>query len=116
MDRERGRRWGAIWGTMGIGLAFAVPLGLAAMPGGPVVAVLGPRGDAGRTARIVAQAGGAILRAGAAGNLLVARSDAPGFTLRLYAAGAWLVLDPILAGGCEPPPRPRAPTEGLPAS
>ncbi|MBY0298177.1 MAG: hypothetical protein K2X71_19455 [Methylobacterium sp.] len=92
---------------------MAMPLGLAAMPCGPVVAVLGPPGDIGR---IVARAGGAILRAGAAGNLLVARSDAPGFTLRLYAAGAWLVLDPMAAGGCEPLPRPRALTEGLPAS
>lgn len=46
----------------------------------------------------VMAAGGLPLRAGAFGNVVVARSDRGDFAGNLQKQGAWLLLDPILAG------------------
>ncbi len=51
------------------------------------------------------EAGGRMLRQGAFGNILVARGEADGFIARLYAAGAWAVVDPVAFGGCLAPSR-----------
>ena len=48
----------------------------------------------------VAQAGGAVVRAGALDTILVAHGDDPDFAARLRDGGAWLVLDPLALGGC----------------
>lgn len=40
------------------------------------------------------------VRAGGASFIWVVRSDRPGLTVRLHAAGLLLLLDPIAAGGC----------------
>ncbi|TGD93165.1 hypothetical protein [Methylobacterium nonmethylotrophicum] len=86
-------------------LALLAPAAVALAPRSGTVAVLGPpwAGGAG-AARIVAAAGGAILRAGRFDNLLITTSPEPGFARRLYAAGAWLVVSPLLAGACAPSP------------
>ena len=88
-----------------IGLALLVPVLVALTPRSGTVAVLAPpgAGTAG-AARIVAAAGGVLLRAGRFDTLLIAASDEPGFARRLYAAGAWLVVHPALAGPCAPSP------------
>lgn len=86
-----------------------IPLLLMASPRGEAVAVIGPPGSRLEDlARLVAEADGEILRAGPLDILIVARAEHPGFVRRLYAAGAWLVLDPVVAGGCAPSVAPPA--------
>lgn len=63
------------------------------------VAILAPTRDGLATAiRAVAAADGEVVTV-ATGHILFAKSDRAGFTSRLRAAGAWLVL-PALAFGC----------------
>lgn len=78
-----------------------VPTLALALPRSPAVAVVGApgRGSA-EMAALVARAGGLILRPGGLPNVIVAVSPEPGFASRLYAEGAWLVLDPLVADGC----------------
>lgn len=47
-----------------------------------------------------AQTAGAVLGVGAAPFVVIAASSTPNLPARLRAAGAWLVLDPGVAGGC----------------
>ncbi|MCJ2134359.1 hypothetical protein MKK69_09875 [Methylobacterium sp. J-026] len=86
---------------LGSAVALVVPLMLLAAPRSDVVALVrGPGSDAADLARLVAEAGGAIVNVGGRPDILIARSDSDGFVGRLYAAGAWLVLDGRLADGC----------------
>jgi hypothetical protein len=86
-----------------VGLACTPALCLA-LPRSSEVAVVGaPVSDGSEMARLVARAGGSIVRTGGRSNVLVARSGEPGFVLRLYREGAWLVLDPIVTGACLSP-------------
>ncbi|MBR1274639.1 hypothetical protein [Bradyrhizobium sp. AUGA SZCCT0283] len=67
------------------------------------MAIVGPPSQA---LAAIAKANGRIL---ASNNYVtIARSDDAGFVVRLYAAGALLVLDAEQAGGCSglPPSRP----------
>ena len=73
-------------------------LALLPAPGARSVIVI-PRPFGPDAATIVAQAQGLILRSGMAGAML-ARGDAPGFVLRLYANGALMVLDGKALEGC----------------
>lgn len=85
----------------GVVLVLLCPLLVLAAPRGESVAVVGgPNSTPPELASIVAGAGGDILRAGGADNVIIARSKEPGFVLRLYAGGAWLVLDPIVTTLC----------------
>lgn len=89
---------------LAVGAALLMPLGLAAAPVSETVAVIAAPGrDA---AGIVARAGGTILRLGGWSNVLVVRAGPEDFVARLYASGAWLVLDARFAGGCESAPAP----------
>jgi hypothetical protein len=47
-----------------------------------------------------ATAGGRVVREGILDNILVVRAERPGLIGRLYAAGAWIVIDPVAFGGC----------------
>jgi len=99
------------------GRLFAGALGLAVASVLALVPVLGPRDEAsGALAAMfppghdtmavyaaVAAAGGTPIRATGGGLVWVARSAEPGFAGRLRAAGAWLVLDPVVAAGCLAP-------------
>lgn len=49
---------------------------------------------------IIAAADGRYMRRGIADWVVIATSDEPGFVDRLYAAGAWVVANPIVAGAC----------------
>jgi hypothetical protein len=89
----------------GLALALAAmaaaPLIALALPrDGKVAIVAAPGTGADAMARLVARAGGAIVRLGPTANVIVATSDAPGFVARLYGAGAWLVLDALVADAC----------------
>ncbi|AWN47281.1 hypothetical protein DK419_13940 [Methylobacterium terrae] len=112
--RLPGRYLPALPAACWLALALLVPVLVALAPRSGTVAVLGPpaAGAAG-AARIVAAAGGVLLRAGRLDGLLIASSNEPGFTRRLYAAGAWLVVHPALAGPCAPPSS-LPPTDPLP--
>jgi hypothetical protein len=46
------------------------------------------------------KAGGLVVREGALANILVVHSDGRGLIDRLYAMGAWAVIDPVAFGGC----------------
>ena len=45
-------------------------------------------------------AGGQVIRQGATDTILVVHGDDPRLIDRLYAAGAWAVIDPVAFGGC----------------
>jgi len=78
----------AAWTTIAAALSFAAPAGTS-------VAVFGLPGH---TLATVAQADGRLIQLG--DTVVIARSDAPDFIRKLYAAGALLVLDARIAEGC----------------
>ena len=83
-------------------LLVCAPILVMALPTSEAVAVIGPPGsEPERMLMIVASAGGEAVREGGRANVLIARSSQPGFVWRLYGAGAWLVINPLAAGGCE---------------
>jgi hypothetical protein len=96
------RRPGAPLRIAALAAALLVaPLATLAVPRSGTVAVVGaPGANAGGMAALVARAGGSIVRPGGLANVIVAVSAEPGFAGRLYGAGAWLVLDPVVLGGC----------------
>jgi len=65
-----------------------------------VAAVFAPWTSGARAIDLVAQAGGLVVRRGLIDAVVVAQGDDPGFINRLYAAGAWAVIDPDAWGGC----------------
>jgi hypothetical protein len=69
-------------------------------PGAPVAAVFPPWWSAERSFAAAASAGGAIVREGAWSNILVVTPGEGDFTRRLYAAGAWLLVDPKALDAC----------------
>jgi hypothetical protein len=86
--------------TGGAALALAVWAGiLLAMPfvgpSGRLVAVVGGQAEA---VRAIAAAGGRVVEV--RGGAVLARSDRPGFALRLYRSGARLVVEGRIAAGC----------------
>jgi hypothetical protein len=83
-------------------VSTATLAGLEARPrdGRDVAAVYPPWMTGASAFERVAQAGGAIVRAGALDTILVAHGDDPDFAVRLRDGGAWLVLDPLALGGC----------------
>ena len=84
-------------------LALAAPVAARIAPiGDAPVAILAPALDGGATAaRVVAAAGGTLVEVARGGMMVIARSDAPGFVRRLYAAGALLVVTAEV-GACGP--------------
>ena len=89
-------------------MTLLLPFGLVGAPASQTLAVIGLPGQ--NAGEIVARAGGSILRLGGWNNILVVQAESSDFVARLYAAGAWLVVDARFAGGCDPvrsPPAPR---------
>ncbi len=86
-------------------LAAVSTLAMAALQAHPrdgrqVAAVFAPWAPPGGVIARVAQADGLLVRQGIIGSIVVVQSDRPGLVHRLYAAGAWLVIDPSVFGGC----------------
>jgi hypothetical protein len=48
----------------------------------------------------VVAARGLVVRQGVVGSILVVHGEDPGVIDRLYAEGAWAVIDPVAFGGC----------------
>jgi ABC-type nitrate/sulfonate/bicarbonate transport system substrate-binding protein len=65
-----------------------------------VAAVFSPWTSSEHAFAQVAQAGGLVVRRGIIDAIVVVHGDDPGLTDRLYAAGAWAVIDPTTFGGC----------------
>ena len=65
-----------------------------------VAAVFPPYAKSTDVMRAVARAGGRMVRTGIADYVVVVALDADASPARLYEAGAWLVVDPLTAGGC----------------
>lgn len=85
--------------SLTVALTLLLPFVAALASGSRSVAILVPaRDELTAAVRAVAAADGDDV-AIAAGHVLLARSDRPGFARRLRTAGAWLVL-PALGFGC----------------
>lgn len=102
------RRFAAVVGplafsTLGVVLSLFAALSVDAQPRTPgwVAAVFPPWWDA---ARVVGAAGtaGDIAGAGGASFIVILRGDPATLHHRARTAGAWLLLDPALAGACAP--------------
>lgn len=68
--------------------------------GTQVAAVFSPWTSGEQAFSRVADAGGLIVRRGIIDAIVVVQGDDPGLIDRLYAAGAWAVVDPASWGGC----------------
>ena len=103
MGASRCKETRAAFTAAGIGLASLLPIGwLQAQPREPTeVAVVFAPWNADESAFFRAlSAGGLVVRQGLTGNILVVRGEDPDLIERLYAAGAWAVIDPRAFGGC----------------
>jgi hypothetical protein len=70
------------------------------LPGAAVAAVFPPWWSAERSFAAAASTGGAVVRTGAWSNILVVKPGEADLSDRLYAAGAWLLLDPLALDAC----------------
>ena len=68
--------------------------------GTQVAAVFSPWTSGEHALARVAQAGGLVVRRGIVDAVVVVQGDDAGLIDRLYAAGAWAVIDPAALGGC----------------
>jgi hypothetical protein len=86
-------------------LAAGSVLSMAALQAQPhdrtrVAAIFSPWTSAEGAMLQVAQAGGRIVRPGLLRSIVVVQGDDADLADRLYAAGAWAVVDPAAWGGC----------------
>jgi hypothetical protein len=84
--------------------AAALPAAVsgAGEPTDPVAAVFAPGTTLAEAMGRVLAAGGTPLRGGPFANIVVAKSGHPNFAASLHQHGAWLLLDPLLAGCADP--------------
>jgi hypothetical protein len=85
-------------------LIAASPIAMAvttAPSSGQVAVMFDPRLDRTSVVRAVAQADAALVRFGGLPGTVVVDVPEGGLT-QLAAAGAWIIADPILLGGCQP--------------
>ncbi|HUC68266.1 MAG TPA: hypothetical protein VMA53_22815 [Stellaceae bacterium] len=102
MAAQSGQRR-AILAAVLLGVASVVPLAwLQARPRGfaEVAAIFPPWTGREQAFAAVLAAGAVVVREGARDWILVVHGEEPGVIGRLYAAGAWAVVDPVAFGGC----------------
>ena len=95
--------WPAIVIAVLLSVASAAPvIWLAARPrdDAEVAAIFPPWVGRERAFVEAAAAGGRVVRQGRRDWILVVHGDDAGLVDRLYAAGAWAVIDPVAFGGC----------------
>ena len=98
-----GRGIGAALAAVGldlIGLATLAWLQAQPRTGNDVAAVFPPWTTAEAALAEVAEADGLVVRRGILASILVVHGERPDLVRRLYAAGAWAVIDPVALGGC----------------
>ncbi len=97
------RQWRVVVAAGAMMLASLLSVAwFAAQPRGSaeVAAIFPPWTSREHAVLAVAAAGGLVVRRGAFDSILVARGSDAGFVDRLFAAGAWAVIDPMALGGC----------------
>ena len=67
---------------------------------GPVAVVMAPWASGKDAFLAVAAADGDFLRMGAFGNIIIAQGRDPGFSDRVKALGAWVVIRPLSGAAC----------------
>jgi hypothetical protein len=95
--------WRVMAAALGMIVLSVVPvLWIAAQPreGADVAAVFAPWATRESAFAGVVAAGGMVVRQGTLDTILVVHGGTPGLIGRLYAAGAWAVIDPVAFGGC----------------
>jgi hypothetical protein len=95
--------WRVMAAALGMIVLSVVPvLWIAAQPrdGADVAAVFAPWATRESAFARVVAAGGMVVRQGTLDTILVVHGGSPGLIGRLYAAGAWAVIDPVAFGGC----------------
>jgi hypothetical protein len=95
--------WRAASVALGLALAGLIALGwLQSRPqaGAEVAAIFPPWTTQQAAFFSVLEAGGLVVRQGIADTVLVVHGEEPRLIDRLYAAGAWVVVDPRAFGGC----------------
>jgi hypothetical protein len=104
VTRSGARGWRAVLAAAAISLASFVALAWLQSrppPGAAEVAAIFPPWVAPERAFAqVLMAGGQVVRQGAFDSIFVVHGEDPGLVDRLYAAGAWAVIDPVAFGGC----------------
>ncbi len=101
VDQASGRRAAVAASAM----AMASVIALAALQARPrgvaeVAAIFPPWMTREQAFAEVVAAHGLVVRQGVVGSILVVHGEDPGVIDRLYAAGAWAVIDPVAFGGC----------------
>ncbi len=89
--------------ALGLVLMSAAPMAwLESLPGDghTLAAIYAPWIGADRAVNRAAQAGGAVVRLGLLGSIVVVHDETQGLSDRLSASGAWAVIDPQFLGGC----------------
>jgi hypothetical protein len=99
------RRGGAAWlpaaGLLAVSALAIVLAGFGPTGANGQYAVVAPPWfDGSRTMQLASAAGGEIVDVGGLANVVIVHSRKPGIVGALYAAGAWLVLDPGRVRGC----------------
>jgi hypothetical protein len=91
--------------------ALVAALALAALAAAPradahaVAAIFAPGATWPAIVDAIDAVDGRIVRVGAFANIVVVESERSGMAAGLRAHGAWLVVDPIVVGGCAPAER-----------
>lgn len=90
--------------TLNIAIWFAVLVSLTIQQGadGRVAVMISPTSSASDLVAIIAHADGVLVSSARVPFIAIAQSSAPDFRQKLFASGAWLVFNPLLAHGCEP--------------
>jgi hypothetical protein len=68
--------------------------------GGQYALIAPPWFDQGQTMQLAGAAGGDVVDIGGFSNVMIVHAKDPNIVRALYAAGAWLVLDPARLRGC----------------
>ena len=93
-----------VWTTVGCTVmaigSFAVSLTASVRPDTAAAAAVFPPWWRPGEIFAAAAANGRVVQLGASAAIVLVRSDQPGLPARLRAAGALIVLDPRVAGGC----------------
>ena len=103
MAARKAGGWRVMTAAVGMIVVSVLPIiWIEAQPhdGADVAAVFAPWTTRESAFARVVVAGGMVVRQGTLDTILVVHGGTPGLIGRLYAAGAWAVIDPVAFGGC----------------
>ena len=103
MAARKAGGWRVMAAVVGMIVVSVLPiLWIEAQPrgGAEVAAVFAPWATRESAFAQAMAAGGTVVREGTIDTILIVHGSDPGLIGRLYAAGAWAVIDPVAFGGC----------------